>query len=292
MFFLIFAAIAVGFAQNVTEADGFGLTLAQAVNDALRKALEQNTGEKIFAHPVVTKYPVLREVMISRKFGLLSGQQVLLQQQESETHLWRVRVKAEISPTAGRQWCQLRDILQGKGLPAIMFCVRETLDEKILTEPVAEYQLQQKFEDMGFKVIERQWSDPARDLHQKQLFAKQVYPEIVEAGLQCGVHFIVIGELQGKYVEAQESSDWICHDYNFAIQIISIENAEITTTFQWPFRYQQDPLEHSQKSAGKAGFAEIINPECIEGVVIEIVKSWIGGLNALSAPNTAKGSWK
>lgn len=275
---LAFLGIYRGYA-NVVEAEGFGFTSLQATNDALRKAIEHCLGREIFS---VDKYAVVKEIIIHRRFGMIEDYVVVSEEQKSENHLWEVQLRVQISSDADRKWSQICEILDEKGVPTVMFCIQETLNGKILVPPIGEYQLQQHFEEMGFKVIERQWSEKTRNLHRQQIFHQKVAEELVKAGQNAGADFVIVGVIEGRFVEPEKPATEIYHEYNFLLEIVQNGTGEKVASFAWPFIYIADSTESSRENAGKAGFVEILSPECIQEIAVEIVKSWLGDGMALS----------
>lgn len=259
--------------DTVVEMSGSGFTPIQATNDALCKALEYSTQEKIFSDSLVQKFAVLKDVMITREFGLLEKYEVVSQEQESENHLWRVELKVQINPGAKYKWEQWRQIMQKRGSPAIMFCIQESLDGQKLPRSIGEYQLLQKFEDMGFKVIERQCSSETRDLHERDILKD--FPDLQTSMVGWGVDFIIVGQLQGSYVKTPPNSQVIRHDYQFISQMIRATPFHTIGTINWHFSHELDSLQYSPESAGKAGFVEIIHPQWTQAMAGVIIKVWL-----------------
>jgi hypothetical protein len=283
IFFVVVLCFLTQFlAADITvETTGYGSSEEQARHDALRNAVEQAAGVKIFSTSLVRDFVALQDVLITESFGLVTSYEVLGKEEKSKDKIWEVKVRAAVSKDIDTQWAKIRVVLEQKGNPSIMFCLKETLDGQELPYPTAEYQLVQKLKELGFKVIDRQWAEDTR-LLQKQIYnVEQNYDGVVSLASKHGADLIVIGLLEGnftQFVDWYEGVQGILHTYNFRTKVIRTATAQmvgsITKTFQ-PAAKDYTTLQYSREAAGKAGFAEIMREQYLQPMLVDMVKTWI-----------------
>jgi hypothetical protein len=288
LFALLWASLVIPFArpQQFVEAEGFGFTAPLATGEALRHSLEKGLQVCIFEEKKLACSPLLKDLLISSRFGLIEDYEVVSLDQESENHLWRAQVKARICAQACSRWSRMCRLLEEKGMPSVMFCLRESLEGELLPVPVAEYQLMQRFEDMGFKVIERDWSGRTREMHRLLPDANKL-PEISEAARLCQADFLIAGMMWGEFAANFPHAQVLRHDYRVFLRILPTEPERLASSLDWSFSQCLDSMLYSRENAGKAGLAEIISPPRPENLAEEIVALWLAD-NRISLQESAE----
>jgi len=188
-----------------------------------------------------------------------------------------VKVRATVTKDADKQWAQMKIILQQKGHPTVMFCIRETLDGQEIPQSSGEYELMNKFKSLGFSVIDRQLAEDTKQL-QKQLYEIDQNPSGVTAIVsKRGADLLVIGSLEGMFSNYLDNygMQMILHGYNFKVKIINTDNAQVVGVVAQNYTTQRNSMVFSRETAGKAGFKEIVGEKYIQLLAVDLLKSWI-----------------
>lgn len=277
-FLLVFNLLLVHAQVATVEAIGFGMTEGQAKNDALRNAVEQGAGVKIFSQTEVQNFVALKDVLVSETIGLVTSYQVLSSVNKGKNQGWEVKVKAEVSKEVSSQWAKMKIILQQKGNPSVMFCIKESLDAQELPQPTGEYQLMNKFKNLGFKIVDRQYVQEAKEL-QKQLYTLDQNPEgIIAIASKQGADLLVVGFLEGAFVQYMQmygDIQQIIHNYIFRTKIIRTDTGEVIGSITEKYNTNRSSMLFSRETAGRAGFADIIGEKYIQPMMVDMLKVWI-----------------
>lgn len=273
----LFVLVGIVYADNI-ESIGYGPTENQAKNDALRTAIETVAGTKIFSESVFKNFPALQDTLLAASFGLVTSYEVLAREEKGQDKGWEVKVKATLADDVRGQWDKLHLVLAQKGSPSIMFCIKETLDGKESLYPASETQLTQKFKELGFRVIDRQWYEKTAKMQKHIANLEQNYDAVVALASQQGADMVVVGMLEGnfnQYLEWYGGLQKVLHSYNFRAKVIRTDTAQVVASAATQYVTQYDSLVHSRSSAGKAGLLEIAKNQYIESMLADIVKTWI-----------------
>ena len=209
---------------------GFGETFYQAKNDALRNAVEQGAGVKIFSQTEVKDFVALKDVLVSESFGLVTGYDLLSRRNTGQG--WEVKIKARVTKQVGKKWAKIKIILQQKGNPSIMFCIKENYNGSPLSHPIGEYQLVNKFKNLGFKVIDRQWHQETKNLQQKLYSLDQNAQGLTAIASKRGADLLVFGFFEGKFTKMMNfygNMKQIMHNYIFRTKIVRTDTAQIVS---------------------------------------------------------------
>ncbi|MDY6903231.1 MAG: flagellar assembly protein T N-terminal domain-containing protein [Thermodesulfobacteriota bacterium] len=137
-----------------------------AVNDALRKAVEQAVGTMISAETVAENYTVLRDRVYSKTRGYVRSYNVLSEMPEGQ--LYRVQVSAEVGTAEIENDLSALGLLMAqKNMPRVMIMVAEQnigqthyvywWDRTMTTQTdmtITENTLMQKLAEKGFNVVD------------------------------------------------------------------------------------------------------------------------------------------
>ena len=151
---LLLLTLTLAQSQITVTVKGYGETEAQATKDALRNAVEQGAGVKIFSESVVKDFVALKDVIVSESFGLVTSFTKLGNGKQGE--LFWVEIRANVSKDVNKKWAQIKVIIEQKGRPSIMFLIQEILDGQPLQQHMAEERMRNKFKNLGFEVFDPQ----------------------------------------------------------------------------------------------------------------------------------------
>ena len=267
--------------QNINplfvEATGYGRNFQSAKEDALRNAVEKGIGIRIFSETMIQNFKAIKDVIHTESFGIVRNYEILYKQNKGDQG-WQVKIKALVAKDIRSKWDKIRVIIEQKGNPKIMFCIKEIINNRPLTHPIGEYQLVQKFNELGFIVIDRKSFEDTREL-QKQIYnLEQNYDGIISISSERGADLLVMGILEGNFSQYQEGYGgvWnIVYTYHLRTKIIRTDTAQIIGSTSKTFQKIYDSLQYNVKSAGKAGLNSIIRRQYIKPMIVDMIKTWI-----------------
>ena len=255
------------------EITGYGPSPLQARNNAIHQALRQNS-HSIFSDPLLDKFPLLRVAITEKEFGLISDYRIV-EQGKKDGKYW-VRVRVKLADALDQKWRGIRDRFAKKGKPVVLFCLREILENNELKHSIAEYQLIQKFRDLGFEVIERQWHGKTKNLHSCLTALPGAIATIAQTARAYQARFVVAGVVTAKFQGYEEYlSQQIIHDYHYDLQIIDTANDRVIGEAAQTYRIKHESSRYDKENAGKAGFTVIIQPRHVYPIVSAIAKSYL-----------------
>ncbi len=275
--FVLSLILSLGYAQNITvEATGYGLTEAQAKADALRNAVEQGAGVKIFSQTEVQNFVALKDIIISESFGWVTGYTVLSSLKKGPQD-YEVRVQATVTKDVNADWAKIKLLIQANGNPKIMFCIRETLDGQEITPSSGELKLVQKFKDAGFEVIDRQMAQETQNLQKQVNEMDQNLQNVIAIVSKRNADILISGTFDGKFARMIDTYGLkkIIHNYNFNLKIVNIDNASIDGALTQTYITNRDAMLFSREGAGTAGFAEITGEKYVQPLMANLIKSWV-----------------
>lgn len=286
LFIIMLLVLSIGFvyAEKTVVATGYGITKAQAKKDALRNAVEQGAGVKIFSSTQVKDFVALKDVMVSESFGLVTSYQEISAIHKEAEEIWEVKVRATISRDVGKKWAKIKIILEQKGRPSIMFCLKELVDGKINPDKIGEYNLVQKFKNLGFEVIDREDSQITRNLekHIEELdqlhnINNKAMQNAIAIASQRGADLLVVGFLESNFVKIQNVYDLrkIIHRFNYRCKVIRTDTSQIVASLQKTYPGVVDGFTETRKSASKKGFSKVITEPFIGKLLEDMIKHWI-----------------
>lgn len=138
-------------AKNITVT-GIGMTEAEAVNDALRSAVEQGVGVLIDSETIVEKNQVLKDEIYANSKGFVNQYKIIASQQNVDG--WCVTINAEVDTNPNSK---LMDELTRLGIidiklrnPKIAVMIPETHLRSRIPDPAGETAVIKAFIDAGF----------------------------------------------------------------------------------------------------------------------------------------------
>lgn len=260
------------YSQKVVEAVGQGATEIQAKNDALRAAIEQGVGIKIFSETVVQNFVALKDVLVSESLGLVTEYKILSKRRIGQ--LWEVRILATVSPNASTDWAKMKIILEQKGYPTVMFCIKDTLDHQEITPSITENNLVRQFYSRGFTVIDRQTLKENQEIQKKLYESEMNYKAIAALAAEKGTDLLVIGDFTGTFSESifLYGINSFNYKFNVNLKIINTDSAQIVGAMSEAFT---EGDTGTRESAGRAALVKISKEKYTELLMVELIKTWM-----------------
>ncbi len=206
IYFCVFAFILlpiVAYAQETTviKTEGIGDIVDGgngrardiAIEDALRKAVEQAVGTFIQSETVVQNYTIVNDEILARSTGYIKRYDIT--NESNDGNNYKVTVRAEISSE------KLRDDLTAIGLlmvrkhkPRVMVVIPEQNLGKTVSNPAGETEIIKRFLEKGFKLVDQSQVSKIRYNDRIKAAIEGDAKLAAKIGLQHGAEVIIIGE--------------------------------------------------------------------------------------------------
>ncbi|MAE13954.1 hypothetical protein CMO92_05305 [Candidatus Woesearchaeota archaeon] len=238
LFFLVMcAAVSSGEELEVTSEGVGAVTVSaasardMAIEDALRRAVEQVVGTFIDSESMVENMVLLSDTVYSKSRGYVKNYKII--QELEENSLYRIKIHATVGTDGIRGDLEAIGLLmQRKHKPRVMIIAVETIEEKDLQVlenlSVTENSMIRMFQQKGFKVID---ADTVKKVAKRdQLLSALQGDNMLAAkiGLQYGAEVVVIGKATASssgYVQNDSKLQSI--NANVTARVIRADNAEI-----------------------------------------------------------------
>ena len=257
---LLLLALSVSAQTLVVESEGYGRNRPEAIQDALRNAVEQGAGVKIFSESLVREFVLWKDILISTSFGLVTSYEILETSHQPDALNWKARIQAHVSGDIDSKWAHIKVVLQQKGYPVVKFMIKETTEQGV--SHYGENALIQEFKNLGIKTIR----DPQEGKNGPQINPPDKAHLIVSGDWQCHFHGQEIGPGGLKY---------IVHTYNLQTQIYRPDTSQIIGAVSRSYRVNSEAFIHNRAGAARAGFAQIVKAEYTQALITDLLKIWV-----------------
>ncbi len=143
-------------AEFVTvEVSGIGMTEPEAVNDALRKAVEEGAGTFIYSQSETEDFVLVRDTVLARAAGFVHSHEVLSSTEQLDG-TWEVRISAVVSVQGIEDtWGVVQNLLTQMGRPKIMVAITETIDGVNQTDSTVQTRIEALLLESGFRLVNK-----------------------------------------------------------------------------------------------------------------------------------------
>ena len=137
------------------DVTGIGMTEAEAVNDALRKAVEEGAGTFIYSQSEVEDFALVRDTVLARAAGFVHSHEVLTSEEQIDGS-WEVRIQAVVSVQGIEDtWGVVQNLLTQMGRPKIMVAITESIDGEDQTDSTVQTRIESLLLESGFRLVNR-----------------------------------------------------------------------------------------------------------------------------------------
>ena len=134
---------------------GAGMTNAQAVKDALRKAVEKGAGTYIYSQSKVRDFVLVRDTILARAAGFVQSYKVL-SAKRMEDDTWEVKVRAVVSVKGIIDaWGVTKALLKQVGRPRIVVYVREKIGRRLQEDSTVQARIENLLLKSGFILVDK-----------------------------------------------------------------------------------------------------------------------------------------
>ena len=195
-------------AQDTKEVTvtGMGMSKDEAVNDALRKAVEEAAGTFIYSQSESKDFALIRDTVLVRSAGFVQSRQVLSAKENPVEGTWEVRVKAVVSVQGIQDtWGVVKDLLDRMGRPKIMGAITETIDGNTQDDSTVQTRIEGLLLESGFKLVNK---DQLSAIEKKDVAAAVLAdkPEVIQAIAQkFGAQLFITGSTSASPGQAGQA---------------------------------------------------------------------------------------
>ena len=160
---------------------GIGLTREEAVNDALRKAVEEGAGAFISSQSDMQDFMLVRDTVLVRSAGFVHSREVLEAVEDPIEGSWEVTVKVVVSIQGVEDtWAVVKNLLDQMGRPVVMVAITETIDGQAQADSTVQTRIEGLLLESGFRLVNKEQLSEIerRDIEAAVLENK---PEVIQA---------------------------------------------------------------------------------------------------------------
>jgi len=247
-----------------------------AIEDALRKGVEQAVGMFLSSETVVQNGDILNDSIYSRTKGYILSYETL--SEVTDGPLYQVTVEAHVATD------KLKDDLTAIGLlirrkhkPRIMVVVPEYHLNRRIPDPAGETELIERLLEKGFKVVDQSQVSRIRYNDRVRAAIGGNTDLAVKIGLEHGAEVIIVGEGFGEYVGRIIGGLESCRA-RMEARAIRTDTGEIMAAGG----KVASGLDITESIAGKKAFQKAAN-ELSEYLIDQILARWSGEVTDITS---------
>lgn len=299
LFLLIFCSVSFGEEKEVVS-EGVGdmetsMAIARdsAIEDALRRAVEQVIGSFITSESMVSNYTLLYDRVYSKSSGYVKSYKII--SEEKKDGLYVVKMSAKVSLD------NISDDLQAIGLlisrkhnPRVMVIMGESVvggelqvnDEQSVTETA----FIEQFLDKGFKVVDAEMAK--KTTKRNQLLHALEGDEMLAAkiGLQYEAEVVILGKAIATSKHGNQQSEYLkgtnfkSVHANMYAKAIRADNAEIIASGS-----MSGVKAHIDETTGSYKAFQKVGKRLADNIIDRILKKWGDDTNLNTVELTLSG---
>jgi hypothetical protein len=235
-------------AQTIT-ADGVGVVIGgdraiardQAINDALRKAVEQAVGTMVSSETMVQNFQTLNDRIYTQTQGYIQNYKVI--SENAQPNLYQVTVQANVAMGDLQNDLQALGILLGQvGKPRIVILIAEqNIGKQYYTYwwghrgeqtelTVAENTIMDRLREKGFDVVDH--NAQAKDIKVTPAFqvAELTDRGAITLGKQTDAEVVIVGKVLARSVGSVAGTSMKSVQANASMRAIQLDNARVLSS--------------------------------------------------------------
>jgi len=215
-----------------------------ALDDALRKAVEQGVGTWIDSETRVSNFQLIEDNIYSRSRGYVSSYRIIDEGLEGD--LYRVVLRAMVKTRAvGDDLSAIGILLAEQGRPRVMVLVRELGENENLSDlrmdaDAVETRIMEHFRDRGFPVVDEATVGAILQADQLRLILQGDDETAKLMGLRAGAEIVIAGTIHHQSEERQIAGSYrTVHSYTASTRAVSSATGSLMAgsafTLELPF---------------------------------------------------------
>ncbi len=239
-------------AEGAAALSGTAVDIArdQAIDDALRKAVEQGVGAYIDAETRVSNFQLISDNIYSRTHGYVSSYRIIDESRDGD--LYRVVIRAVVkTDDIEDDLAAIGILLARQGRPRIMAVIRELSDPDQLEEvsslmgaSMFETAVMDHFREKGFPVVDAATVQEILEKEQLRLILQGDDRTAALLGLEAGAEIIITGTaLHREHSRVIAGSPREVHEYQVSTRAVNTRTGSMLAgsalTVELPFSENQ-----------------------------------------------------
>ncbi|AGB42234.1 Protein of unknown function, DUF400 [Halobacteroides halobius DSM 5150] len=199
--------------SQVVEVEGMASVTAgnlvqvkeQAINNALRRAVEQVAGTFISATTKVRNAKLIKDEILKNSQGYVTGYKVLHKELSGSLYQVRLRVKVGVKDLSADVEA-LKMNIKRIGNPRIMILISQLKEGYYLnlSSSIVETELMDQFVSSGYQVIDRYMINKIITREQRRSILQGDFQLATKLGSKLNADFIVVGDARASYVDLDD----------------------------------------------------------------------------------------
>jgi hypothetical protein len=170
-----------------------GMSRKEAVNNALRKAVEEAAGSFIYSRSQAEDFALVRDTVLSRAAGFVQEHRVV-SASEMPDGTWEVRVNATVSVQGIEDtWGAVTSLLDQVGRPKVMVTIRETIDGRPTDQQTLLTEIQDRLLKSGFQLVVAEQIDELKRRQMEQAVIEDNPVKLQALARQFGAQLFITG---------------------------------------------------------------------------------------------------
>ena len=275
----VVASSAEGFAAIVQG--NTALARDQAINDALRKAVEQTVGTMISSDTVVENYVLLSDRIYSRSQGYVQNYQILSEGSAGE-NLYRVQVQAAVATgTLKNDLAALGLLIARKNMPRVMIMVAEQnvgyhhyyywwgvkTGEADLS--VTENILMEKLLEKGFNVVDHTVATKTKELSNAYRIVSLDNNALSRLGKLYNAEVVIYGKALAKLAGSVMGTSMKSSQADISLRVVNTDNGQVIASAT----HNGSAVHINEVTAGTEAIRKTTE-ELSENLITQIIARW------------------
>lgn len=273
--FIMFLTFSLCWAQEdkmvIATGAGAGTTAAardEAINDALRKAVEQSVGVLIGSETLTDNFALVRDKILGRVTGYVKEYRILSEGKKKDTY--QVKIRAVVGQKK-LKWdlLALRLLQAMKEHPKLMVIISEQIDRRLQEGSSAAVPIEDIFLEKEFDLVDREQLEKmkARDI----AACFDDYDKAAAIARNHGAQIVLVGKASANFAERTTlyNTPFVFYNANLRVKAINAETARLIASKsakgKWGSENKEDAGISALEKAGKKIASELID---------RIVKTW------------------
>jgi len=213
--------------------DGLVNAEKKAINDGLRRAVEQAVGTFISSSTMVKNAQLIEDKILKSSQGYIKEYQVINKSIEDGIYIVKLKVKVGRKALAD-DLDALKLNIKRIGNPRVMVLISQKVENYYVELPngLAETEMMNQFIGSGFQVIDRYKVDSLINREERRSIISGDYNLAVKLSSQLQADFIVVGNLKSNYIDLRKTLDGIAgslKSYNSQVEarVINVATAQV-----------------------------------------------------------------
>ncbi len=209
-----------------------------AIEDALRRAVEQGVGTFISSESITEKYRLIYDKILSNSFGYIREYKILTEEKDGGFYI--VKIRAVVSSASIENDLQaIGLLLERKNLPRLMILIQESLypnsdgENYLAQQSQAEVSVVSAFLEKSFFVIDSATLNSSREREQAIRALQGDSKAASLLGLMHEADLVVLGTAASSARGKVANSNFISVGTTLTLKVIRTDTAEILAVKTW-----------------------------------------------------------